>query len=97
MAGSSSGPAQWWFPAGHYLSKSHLQRLAPAVEAWPVNYEGGSRKLRRAAAGIGGVSERLSPMGLPIRCPKKKGPMGAPLGRLDHRDGGIEAALQLAG
>ena len=50
MASSSSGPAQWWFPAGHYLSKSHLQRLAPAVEAWPVNYEAGSRKLKKAAA-----------------------------------------------
>ena len=50
MACSSSGPAQWWFPAGHYLSKSHLQRLAPAVEAWPVNYEGRSRKLKKAAA-----------------------------------------------
>lgn len=28
MASSSSGPAQWWLPAGHSLSKSHLQRLA---------------------------------------------------------------------
>ena len=37
-------------PAGHHLSKSHLQRLAPEVEAWPVNYEGGSRKLKKAAA-----------------------------------------------
>ena len=96
MAGSSSGPAQWWFPAGHYLSKIHLQRLAPAVETWPVNYVGGSRKLRRAAAAMGGVSERLIPMGCPFPSPGKRGPK-APLGRLDHRDGGIEAALQLAG
>ena len=35
-------------------------------------------------------------MGCPFPSPGKRGPIGAPLG-LDHRDGGVGPALQLAG
>ena len=65
--------------------------LAPRVSPWPA----AQAKVGRRR--FGGVSERLSPMGCPFPSPGRRGPMGAPLGRLDHRDGGVGPALQLAG
>ena len=65
-------------------------RAAPRVSPLPAaQAEVGRRR--------NGWGEReAEPKGRQVPSPGKRGPK-APLGRLDHRDGGIGPALQLAG
>ena len=64
---------------------------APRVSPWPAAQAEEGRSL------LGWGERDPMPNGLPIRCPKKRAPIGAPLGRLDHPDGGTSPALQIAG